>query len=61
MNDPNASVIGTAQYDTWKANFGASPTSPSSVGSAAVPEPSTGVLVVLLAVAMAGRNRTASH
>jgi hypothetical protein len=61
LNDPDGIAIGTAQYATWKRNFGATLTSPISVGRAAVPEPSTGVLVVLFALAMAYRYRMASH
>jgi hypothetical protein len=58
-NDVDGSVIGQAQYDTWKANFGRM----SGVGSqsnAAVPEPASRLLILLGAVCVAletGRRR----
>ncbi len=60
-NDPNSGPIGTSQYATWKANFGATTTPSGSLASSNVPEPSTGVLVMLFALAMACRNRMARH
>jgi hypothetical protein len=43
-NDPTGGLIGTAQYNTWRAHFGAGG-SGSSLGGIAVPEPATVFLV----------------
>ncbi|MCO6043892.1 hypothetical protein NG895_08225 [Aeoliella sp. ICT_H6.2] len=45
-NDLHSSVIGTAQYETWKLNFGVSLASP--VQAATVPEPSSIVVLGLV-------------
>lgn len=45
-NDVDGGVIGMAQYDTWKANFGIS-SGGGSVATIAVPEPATLVLPML--------------
>jgi hypothetical protein len=45
-NDPNGGVVGTVQYDTWKANFGNTIGGGSSVAGA-VPEPSALSLLAL--------------
>jgi hypothetical protein len=58
-NDIDGGVIGQAQYDTWKANFGSTVGS-GSASSAPVPEPESGLL--LLSAAAIGawmRRRTA--
>ncbi|QDU57321.1 PEP-CTERM sorting domain-containing protein [Aeoliella mucimassa] len=53
-NDPNAGSVGFAQYETWKANFGTA--LPPPLATAAVPEPSSLVLLGgLSALIVAGR------
>lgn len=49
LNDPNVGTIAAAQYTTWKNNFGNS--LPFTVASATIPEPSSCVLLALLATA----------
>lgn len=48
-NDPHSSPIGQQQYATWRANFGETLSSTGAVLSAAVPEPSSLALLVLVA------------
>jgi hypothetical protein len=55
-NDVDGSVIGQAQFDTWKANFGNTLPPAASLGDATVPEPAT-VLLLTLAVTAASRRR----
>jgi hypothetical protein len=47
-NDPTGGTIGPQQYNTWRANFGRTPGSGTIIGGAAVPEPSS--LLVLLTI-----------
>jgi hypothetical protein len=54
-NDPHNSTIGSAQYNTWKSNFGDSLSSGSLV-SHAVPEPSSLLIAVLAVVLAASRH-----
>lgn len=55
-NDTDGGVIGQAQYDTWKANFGMSAAGSELARNARVPEPSSWLLVMGLAVlGMCGR------
>jgi hypothetical protein len=49
VNDPTGTTIGTAQYNIWKANFGAS--SPGSA-AAVVPEPSSVTLSAFAALVL---------
>lgn len=44
-NDIDGGTIGTAQYDTWAANFGSS--LPGASGTAAIPEPGSLVLAAM--------------
>jgi hypothetical protein len=49
-NDPTGGTIGMTQYNTWRANFGRPPGSGlGSTVSAAVPEPTTLVLLIFAA------------
>lgn len=48
--------VDQADYDLWKANFGDTPGS-GAVGAAAVPEPATGLLLLIAGVCVAGRVR----
>ncbi|HVT27307.1 MAG TPA: hypothetical protein VHE81_04750, partial [Lacipirellulaceae bacterium] len=62
-HDPTGGTIGSAQYDTWRANFGGSaPGSGAALGAAAVPEPATWLLVLftisLFSGCKLGRMRT---
>jgi hypothetical protein len=54
-NDVDGGLIGTAQYDTWKANFGLVEAGGGSLGASAVPEPGMLVLVGVLMVGLAAR------
>jgi hypothetical protein len=57
-NDPIGGIIGTGQYDQWRAHFGQPPGSGAGVGtSAAVPEPSTLIMLVLAAASVCSRGR----
>ncbi len=47
-NDPFGPIVDVAQYDLWKKNFGVTVISPA-LGAAAVPEPSTLLLVLVAA------------
>src|SRR5262249_5033272 len=49
-NDPNGGMIGQAQYNTWRLNFGnqAGAGSGSAVSGSQVPEPGTMALALLL-------------
>ncbi len=65
-NDTDGGVIGQAQYDTWKASFGATMPMPmpmplpmtASAGAVTVPEPTTLLLLVTMAGCL-GRVRIA--
>ncbi|WP_442484981.1 hypothetical protein [Aeoliella sp. SH292] len=62
-NDPHTTVIGAAQYNTWRSNFGLSMPS-SSLASQTVPEPSTlllAVATVLLVASQHGSYRRIWH
>lgn len=61
LNDPNAEVIGPAQYTTWKTNFGNTLPPVSSLAQTTVPEPSTGFLLTLLALMGTYHCRLAKH
>ena len=52
--------IGSAHYNLWRANFGNPPGSGSGLGQAAVPEPSSAILLMLAAalVGIHGRLRS---
>ena len=59
-NDPDGGTIGAAQYNTWRAHFGQVTGSGSTVGSpsnAAVPEPTTGLLLLAGIVSLLVRRR----
>lgn len=61
LNDPIGGTIGGPQYDQWRAHFGQPPGSGAGVGtSAAVPEPSTLVMLVLAAANVCSRGRRAA-
>ncbi|MEX2307915.1 MAG: hypothetical protein WD738_10005 [Pirellulales bacterium] len=49
-NDPHGGTIGTDQYNTWRANFG-SMAGGASLSQAAVPEPASLTLLILVAAA----------
>lgn len=49
-NDPNDGTIGLAQYDTWKTAFAAAQQLSDAAISTSVPEPSTWLLLSLVAV-----------
>ena len=55
-NDVDGGVIGAAQYNTWAANFGAA----DPVGDA-VPETSSGALLLLAALSARGRRRQSTR
>ena len=44
---PNCEVIDDADYAVWRSNFGKSAVAGSGLGSAAVPEPTSAMLIVL--------------
>jgi hypothetical protein len=49
-NDPNGGTIGTAQYNTWRTNFGQPSGSGASLGDyseTTVPEPATSIMLLL--------------
>jgi hypothetical protein len=46
-NDPHGGMIGSNQFNTWRANFGNIFGSGSSLADSAVPEPSSAVLLVI--------------
>ncbi|QDT69078.1 Arylsulfatase [Planctomycetes bacterium MalM25] len=48
-NDADGGVIGAAQYATWVSNYGA--TTPASVTTQALPEPSTALLLAAITMA----------
>jgi autotransporter-associated beta strand protein len=60
-NDTTGVIVGDAQYNLWRGNFGNTVPAPgagSSLGSAAVPEPSTIGLVVISFIALFAMKRT---
>jgi hypothetical protein len=60
-NDLIGGTIGPAHYDQWRAHFGQTAgTGSSTVANAAVPEPSTLVMLVLAAVGVCSRRRRAA-
>lgn len=61
LNDSVGGAIGVDHYAAWKANFGATLTFANSLANATVPEPSTYVLLTLLALATTFRNRKITH
>jgi len=46
-NDVDGGPIGSAQYATWRANFGAAPAPAVSSGQSAAPEPAAALLLIL--------------
>jgi hypothetical protein len=60
-NDPIGGTIGTAQYNQWRAHFGQSAGSGSSMGAtgsaSAIPEPSTVTLLLLTALSIWTRHQ----
>ena len=56
-NDVDGGVIGAAQYDTWKANFGLAEAGGGSLSAAAVPEPTSLVLISLAALLAVGSRK----
>jgi hypothetical protein len=57
-NDPTGGTIGAAQYTTWRSNFGKPPGSGAdSSANAAVPEPTSLVLLILSAAGSCLRQR----
>ncbi len=55
-NDPTGGTIGTTQYNTWRTHFGQPPGTGSGLTSAStsqVPEPASGVLLLLACFLMA--------
>ncbi len=59
VGSPTGEAIGTAQYNTWRANYGASLPVPSSSENAAVPEPAAGLLAAVLLLVMAAAGQSA--
>lgn len=60
-NDIDGGVIGLPQYNTWKSNFGLSEPSFESSALAIVPEPTSGLLI-MLGIGIAGlRTRVSSR
>lgn len=57
-NDPTGSVIGQAQYDTWKANFGNTLPGAASLAEVEVPEPNSLVLVGFGGILFLRRSRS---
>lgn len=55
-NDTTPGAVTAADYDVWRASFGRTAASGSAMESAAVPEPASGVMLVM---AMAGVFRRA--
>jgi hypothetical protein len=47
FDKPNCEVIDGADYTVWRANFGKSVVAGSGVSSAAIPEPTSGALIIL--------------
>ncbi|TWT85518.1 hypothetical protein Pla123a_03250 [Posidoniimonas polymericola] len=56
-NDPNNVRIGTAQYQTWLDNYGATKFGGSATAAAAVPEPAAWALACLALIATRRRGR----
>jgi hypothetical protein len=54
-NDPTGGVATEADYDYWKAHFGETAPGAGALAGAAVPEPSTLVLAIFVAVLWIGR------
>jgi hypothetical protein len=55
-NDVDGGAIGTAQYATWKANYGLTPSSGAGAAMhAAVPEPATVLLMMLAGISYCRR------
>jgi hypothetical protein len=46
-NDPVGGMIGTAQYNNWRLNFGKTPGGGSGLGASAVPEPTSLIMTLL--------------
>jgi hypothetical protein len=60
-NDPIGGMIGTAQYDPWRSQFGQPAGSGSgAIANAAVPEPGSAVLICVGCLTMLCRRRTVS-
>lgn len=59
VNDPHATAIGTAQYLTWKENFGLS-LPPGGLAFHAVPEPRAALILAVALLAIRKRPRTKS-
>ena len=51
-NDVDGGVIGLAQYNTWKGNFGLAGSGSAGASPRAVPEPSTMLLVLITTLAI---------
>lgn len=60
MNDPNTSLVGSAQYSTWKASFGSNLPAPGSLHGTHVPEPATCISLLLGALAGLSCHRRAA-
>lgn len=60
-NDPVGGEIGSSQYNTWKSNFGNQMPASATLHAVSVPEPSTCVLLTLLAAACTYRYYRARH
>jgi hypothetical protein len=56
-NDPTGGTIGIAQFNTWRANFGATSGSGTGLGNAPVPEP-TGFLLLSIGLTAAAIRRS---
>jgi hypothetical protein len=56
-NDPTGVMIGTSQYNIWKANFGSSAAASSAV---IVPEPTAAILILVGSVTALRRRRAPS-
>jgi hypothetical protein len=51
-NDPVGGMIGTAQYNNWRSNFGKLPGGGSGLGASAVPEPASLVMTLIGAIGL---------
>ena len=55
--DTSPESVSAADYELWRANFGQTGAAGSGLEAASVPEPTSGVMVVIVAMLLVGRRR----